>query len=183
MQNPLAIYIAVTLPIVAVADELIADLVDVVKDVKEQERKRIAEGKGAKGAVEGDAAALYGVAGSLPNKSVVVDLAKGFLDTLYKVEARRITFIHIIDIIACNGDRGMTIDTSFYRPIMFEAAVTVSLRLVCRVVEPHRQLTAGCFKLVFVIRLKFRVGAPHLKKATRQLGLITWNVQATRSRL
>jgi sphinganine-1-phosphate aldolase len=68
-----------------VADKLIADLVDVVEDVKEQERKRIAEGKGAKGAVKGDAAALYGVAGSLPNKSVVVDLAKGFLDTLYKV--------------------------------------------------------------------------------------------------
>jgi sphinganine-1-phosphate aldolase len=77
--------VAVTLPIVTVADNSIADLVDVVKDVKEQERKRIAEDKGAKGAVKGDAAALYGVAGSLPNKSVVVDLAKGFLDTLYEV--------------------------------------------------------------------------------------------------
>ena len=84
LQNPPAIHVAVTLPIVAVVDKLIEDLVEVVEDVKDKERRRIAEGKGAKGAVKGDAAALYGVAGSLPNKSVVVDLAKGFLDTLYK---------------------------------------------------------------------------------------------------
>ena len=85
LQNPPAIHVAVTLPIVAVVDQLVADLVECVEEVKEQERRRIAEGKGAKGAVKGDTAALYGVAGSLPNKSVVVDLAKGFLDTLYKV--------------------------------------------------------------------------------------------------
>lgn len=84
LQSPAAIHVAVTLPIVAAADKLIADLVDVTQAVKEQERKRIAAGKGAKGAAKGDTAALYGVAGSLPNKSVVVDLAKGFLDTLYK---------------------------------------------------------------------------------------------------
>ncbi|KAF1917169.1 pyridoxal phosphate-dependent transferase [Ampelomyces quisqualis] len=85
LQNPPAIHVAVTLPIVLVVDKLIEDLVEVTEDVKEQERRRVAEGKGAKGAVKGDAASLYGVAGSLPNKSVVVDLAKGFLDTLYKV--------------------------------------------------------------------------------------------------
>ena len=84
LQSPPAIHVAVTLPIVAVIDKLIDDLVEVTEDVREKERKRIAEGKGAKGAVKGDAAALYGVAGSLPNKSVVEDLAKGFLDTLYK---------------------------------------------------------------------------------------------------
>jgi sphinganine-1-phosphate aldolase len=84
LQNPPAIHVAVTLPIVAAVDKLIADLVDVVEDVREKERKRVVEGKGEKGTVKGDAAALYGVAGSLPNKSVVVDLAKGFLDTLYK---------------------------------------------------------------------------------------------------
>jgi len=84
LQNPPAIHVAVTLPIVAAVDKLIADLVDVVEDVREKERRRIVEGKGEKGTVKGDAAALYGVAGSLPNKSVVVDLAKGFLDTLYK---------------------------------------------------------------------------------------------------
>ncbi|KAI8934561.1 hypothetical protein NX059_008259 [Plenodomus lindquistii] len=85
LQNPPAIHVAVTLPIVAVVDKLIEDLVEVTEEVRESERRRIAEGHGAKGAVKGDAAALYGVAGSLPNKSVVVDLAKGFLDTLYKV--------------------------------------------------------------------------------------------------
>jgi sphinganine-1-phosphate aldolase len=84
LQNPPAIHIAVTLPIVAVVDKLIEDLVEVTEEVKDKERRRVAEGKSAKGAVKGDAAALYGVAGSLPNKSVVVDLAKGFLDTLYK---------------------------------------------------------------------------------------------------
>ena len=84
LQNPPAIHVAVTLPIVAAVDKLIADLVDVVEDVREKERRRVVEGKGKKGTVKGDAAALYGVAGSLPNKSVVVDLARGFLDTLYK---------------------------------------------------------------------------------------------------
>jgi sphinganine-1-phosphate aldolase len=84
LQNPPAIHVAVTLPIVAVVDKLIADLVDTTEEIKEAERRRVAEGKGAKGKAMGDSAALYGVAGSLPNKSVVVDLAKGFLDTLYK---------------------------------------------------------------------------------------------------
>ncbi|PVI06832.1 sphingosine-1-phosphate lyase-like protein [Periconia macrospinosa] len=84
LQSPPAIHVAVTLPIVAAVDQLIADLVDVVEDVREKERVRIAEGGTSKGAAKGDTAALYGVAGSLPNKSVVVDLATGFLDTLYK---------------------------------------------------------------------------------------------------
>ena len=84
LQNPPAIHVAVTLPIVAAVDRLIGDLGAVVEEEKERERVRVAEGKGAKGGVKGDAAALYGVAGSLPNKSVVVQLAGGFLDTLYK---------------------------------------------------------------------------------------------------
>lgn len=84
LQDPPAIHVAVTLPIVAAVDRLIADLVAVVEEEKEKERVRIAEGKGAKGGAKGDSAALYGVAGSLPNKSVMVQLASGFLDTLYK---------------------------------------------------------------------------------------------------
>lgn len=84
LQNPPGIHVAVTLPIVAAVDRLIADIVAVVEEEKERERVRIVEGKGAKGGAKGDAAALYGVAGSLPNKSVVVQLAGGFLDTLYK---------------------------------------------------------------------------------------------------
>jgi len=84
LQNPPAIHVAMTLPIVAAVDRLIADVVAVVEEEKERERVRIVEGKGAKGGAKGDSAALYGVAGSLPNKSVVVQLAGGFLDTLYK---------------------------------------------------------------------------------------------------
>ena len=84
LQDPPAIHVAVTLPIVAAVDRLISDLVAVVEDEKEKERIRVAEGKGKKGGAGGDAAALYGVAGSLPDKSIVVQLAGGFLDTLYK---------------------------------------------------------------------------------------------------
>ncbi|OAQ97063.1 hypothetical protein LLEC1_00951, partial [Akanthomyces lecanii] len=82
--NPPAIHVAVTLPITKVWSKLISDLETVVEDEREKERVRIVEGKGAKGKAVGDSAALYGVAGSLPNKSVVVDLATGFLDLLYK---------------------------------------------------------------------------------------------------
>lgn len=84
LQNPPAIHVALTLPIVKVWEKLAADLEAVVEQEKEKERARVAEGKGAKGKEVGDSAALYGVAGSLPNKSVVVELARGFLDILYK---------------------------------------------------------------------------------------------------
>lgn len=84
LQSPPAIHVAVTLPIVKVWEKLVGDLEAVVEGEKEKERVRIVEGKGAKGKSVGDSAALYGVAGSLPNKSVVVELASGFLDTLYK---------------------------------------------------------------------------------------------------
>lgn len=84
LQSPPAIHVAVTLPIVKVWEKLVKDLEDVIEGEKEKERVRIVEGKGAKGKSVGDSAALYGVAGSLPNKSVVVELASGFLDTLYK---------------------------------------------------------------------------------------------------
>ena len=84
LQSPPAIHVAVTLPIVKVWEKLVADLEAVVEGEKEKERVRMVEGKGAKGKALGDSAALYGVAGSLPNKSVVEQLASGFLDTLYK---------------------------------------------------------------------------------------------------
>ncbi|KXJ96560.1 sphingosine-1-phosphate lyase [Microdochium bolleyi] len=85
LQNPPAMHVAVTLPITKVWEKLVADLETCIEDEKEKERIRIAEGKGAKGKASGDTAALYGVAGSLPNKAVVTDLAQGFLDLLYKV--------------------------------------------------------------------------------------------------
>ncbi|OAA71406.1 sphingosine-1-phosphate lyase [Cordyceps fumosorosea ARSEF 2679] len=84
LQNPPAIHVAVTLPITKVWAKLISDLEAAVEEEREKERVRVVEGKGAKGKAVGDSAALYGVAGSLPNKSVVVDLATGFLDLLYK---------------------------------------------------------------------------------------------------
>lgn len=84
LQNPPAIHVAVTLPIVAAVDDLLGDLKAVVEDEREKERLRVVEGKGKRGAKKGDAAALYGVAGSLPDKSIVVELASGFLDCLYK---------------------------------------------------------------------------------------------------
>lgn len=85
LQDPPGIHVAVTLPIVRVVDKLVGDLQAVVADVKETERERVRSGKGKKGAAKGDAAALYGVAGSLPDKRIVVQLAQVFLDTLYKV--------------------------------------------------------------------------------------------------
>lgn len=84
LQNPPAMHVAVTLPITAAVDDLLKDLQTVVEEEKEKERQRLLEGKGAKGAKKGDAAALYGVAGSLPDKSIVTELASGFLDCLYK---------------------------------------------------------------------------------------------------
>ncbi|KAK5704884.1 Dihydrosphingosine phosphate lyase [Elasticomyces elasticus] len=73
LQDPPAMHVAVTLPIVAAVDDMIRDLEAVV----EQCRGNASETKG-------DAAALYGVAGALPDKRIVRELAGGFLDTLYK---------------------------------------------------------------------------------------------------
>jgi len=83
-QSPPALHMACTLPTVPAMDKLIQDLVEVVEGERELERVRVAEGKPKKGPAGGSTAALYGVAGSLPNKSVVVQLAGAFLDTLYK---------------------------------------------------------------------------------------------------
>ncbi|KUI57738.1 Sphingosine-1-phosphate lyase [Cytospora mali] len=84
LQDPPAMHVAVTLPIVKVWEKLTDDLEAVIEAEREKERARVAEGKGARGKAMGDSAALYGVAGSLPHKGVVVDLATSFLDTLYK---------------------------------------------------------------------------------------------------
>ncbi|CAK3985502.1 sphingosine-1-phosphate lyase 1 [Lecanosticta acicola] len=73
LQDPAAIHVAVTIPIVNAVDELIKDLEEVVDS-----------SKGHISSKKGNAAALYGVAGSIPDKSIVRDLASGFLDTLYK---------------------------------------------------------------------------------------------------
>jgi sphinganine-1-phosphate aldolase len=74
LQTPPAIHIACTRPTVDAVDKFVEDLAKAVQSVK------------AKGhdAAPGDTAALYGVAGSLPNKSVIKSMATGFIDTLYK---------------------------------------------------------------------------------------------------
>ncbi|KAH6621388.1 pyridoxal phosphate-dependent transferase [Chaetomium sp. MPI-SDFR-AT-0129] len=86
LQDPPAIHVSITKPIAKVWERLAADLEATVEAERERERVRAVEGKKTRGGQDqtGDTAALYGVAGSLPNKSVVVDLASGFLDLLYK---------------------------------------------------------------------------------------------------
>jgi sphinganine-1-phosphate aldolase len=83
MQNPPAIHIAVTLPVAKVDDQLLQDLAEVVQEEIAKLEKRRLEGSKEEG-TPGDSVALYGVAGSLPSKGVVVKLANGYLDTLYR---------------------------------------------------------------------------------------------------
>ena len=73
LQDPPAIHAAVTVPMAAAVEDLIRDLEEVVETHG-----------GVKSEKKGDAAALYGVAGALPDKSIVRELASGFLDCLYK---------------------------------------------------------------------------------------------------
>ncbi|KAF2479286.1 pyridoxal phosphate-dependent transferase [Neohortaea acidophila] len=73
LQDPPALHVAVTVPVSAAVDELVADLEEVVQACR-----------GKQVGKKGTTAALYGVAGSIPDKSIVRDLAVGFLNTLYK---------------------------------------------------------------------------------------------------
>ncbi|KMU77323.1 sphingosine-1-phosphate lyase 1 [Coccidioides immitis RMSCC 3703] len=82
LQNPAAMHVAFTVPTANAVDHLTADLTEVV----EIERAKADEPKRLGQKVEkerGDTSALYGVAGSIPDKSIVSRLAEGFLDTLY----------------------------------------------------------------------------------------------------
>lgn len=83
LQSPPAMHVAFTIPTAAAVDTLITDLIAVVEKelAKVEERKRQGKSYVIK---RGDTAALYGVAGSMPDKSIVNRLAEGFLDTLYK---------------------------------------------------------------------------------------------------
>ncbi|KAF2093193.1 PLP-dependent transferase [Rhizodiscina lignyota] len=83
LQSPPGVHVAVTVPIVPVWKELVEDLATVVTELREKREQAIAKGEKPQGG-KGDAVALYGVAGSLPDKTIVRDLARGFLDTLYK---------------------------------------------------------------------------------------------------
>jgi len=83
LQAPPAIHVAVTIPVTNAVDQLLADLKAVVAELREKAAREAAEGK-AKDKKMGDATALYGVAGALPDKTIVKELARAFLDTLYK---------------------------------------------------------------------------------------------------
>ncbi|KAL2857876.1 pyridoxal phosphate-dependent transferase [Aspergillus pseudoustus] len=83
LQSPPAMHVAFTIPTAAAVETLISDVAEVVEKelTKAEERKRQGKSYVVK---RGDTSALYGVAGSIPDKSIVSRLAEGFLDTLYK---------------------------------------------------------------------------------------------------
>jgi sphinganine-1-phosphate aldolase len=85
LQSPPGLHVAVTLPMSqpGVVDRLIDDLVDVVKTEKEKAVERLRRGD-TKDRNTGNTAQLYGVAGSLPDKSIVERIVVAYLDTLYK---------------------------------------------------------------------------------------------------
>ena len=85
LQEPPGVHVAVTLPMTraGAVDSLIDDLVAVVKEEKEKAVARVQAG----GSIEkgkGHSAQLYGVAGSLPDKTIVEKIIVAYLDTLYK---------------------------------------------------------------------------------------------------
>ena len=93
LQEPPGVHVAVTLPMTraGAVDGLIDDLVAVVKEEKEKLVSQEVTGSGAVGGVmvkeqrkKGNSAQLYGVAGSLPDKSIVSSMVVAYLDTLYK---------------------------------------------------------------------------------------------------
>jgi len=86
VQDPPGLHIAVTMPMTkdGAVDTLIEDLVAVVR----AEQERVVEAAKSGGALDkvrkkGRQAQLYGVAGSLPDKSVVERMVVAYLDTLY----------------------------------------------------------------------------------------------------
>lgn len=86
LQSPPGVHIAVTLPITqpGVVDGLIDDLVAVIQEEKEKVAERSKAGGSLEKSHKGHTAQLYGVAGSLPDKSIVERLVVAYLDTLYK---------------------------------------------------------------------------------------------------
>ncbi|KAH1431402.1 hypothetical protein KXX32_003173 [Aspergillus fumigatus] len=83
LQSPPAIHVAFTIPTAAAVEKLTTELVETVEKELEKAEERKRQGKSYV-LKRGDTSALYGVAGSLPDKSIVSRLAEGFLDTLYK---------------------------------------------------------------------------------------------------
>lgn len=74
LQHPPAVHICCTLPTVPVVDQFLRDLEACVTMVK-ADPAATKDGMGA----------IYGMAASIPDKSLVVDIAKGYLDVLTKI--------------------------------------------------------------------------------------------------
>lgn len=83
LQDPPGLHVAVTLPMTApgVVDGLIDDLAACVREERDKVAERVRKGEPVK---KGSSAQLYGVAGSLPDKSIVERIVVAYLDTLYK---------------------------------------------------------------------------------------------------
>ncbi|KAI9139912.1 pyridoxal phosphate-dependent transferase [Paraphysoderma sedebokerense] len=75
LQYPSAIHIAVTMLTTNVADQFLIDLNDAVEECK----ARVAKGEKLSGS-----AAIYGMAASIPDRSVVEDIVTGYLDIMLK---------------------------------------------------------------------------------------------------
>lgn len=73
LQNPAALHISVTLPWVPSAGEFAKDLKEIVTELVADPSKS-----------KGSTAAIYGTAASIPDKSIIEDVAAGFIDLLYK---------------------------------------------------------------------------------------------------
>eukprot|EP00743_Colponemidia_sp_Colp-15_P001248 GILK01001371.1.p1 GENE.GILK01001371.1~~GILK01001371.1.p1 ORF type:complete len:560 (+),score=86.52 GILK01001371.1:38-1681(+) len=74
LQHPACVHICFTALSAKNADQFLVDLAECVKEVRADPAKY------AKGS-----AAIYGMAASIPDTSLVADIAKGYLDTMYKV--------------------------------------------------------------------------------------------------
>ncbi|KAI8930264.1 pyridoxal phosphate-dependent transferase [Entophlyctis helioformis] len=74
LQAPPSIHIACTLLTVNAVDDLLADIEDTVETL----RKDPSAGKG-------DVAAIYGTAASVPDRRIISDVTRGFLDGLTKI--------------------------------------------------------------------------------------------------
>ncbi|BDD58280.1 hypothetical protein MPDQ_002576 [Monascus purpureus] len=83
LQSPASLHCAFTIPTSSAVDQLIADLTEALTEELKKVDEMRRQGKAFVNK-QGDTSALYGVAGSIPDKSIVNRLAEGFLDTLYK---------------------------------------------------------------------------------------------------
>jgi sphinganine-1-phosphate aldolase len=73
LQNPPALHISVTLLWAPSAEQFIKDLRESVQELIDNPNSS-----------KGSTAAIYGTAASVPDKTIIDDVAAGFIDLLYK---------------------------------------------------------------------------------------------------